>query len=134
MANTRSFDGHQPTPPNLRDPQPTPQGPQRAQAPIRWPHPDRSNLLAVALWAIGLVIALAVPAAIVPPGQKTAHIVPVWTAFSFTVIGAALMIGSTTLRWRRTGDSGLLILGVVPGLTVIIGGIILATTKIFGGA
>jgi hypothetical protein len=43
-----------------------PDGP-RAQAPIRWPHPDRPALALFGVWAFGLVVALLVPALIVPP-------------------------------------------------------------------
>ncbi len=107
---------------------------ERAQAPIRWPHPNRTHLITIALWGLGLLIALLIPATIVPPGQATARPGPVWTAFTITVVGALMMIGATVWAWRRTKDAGVLILGVVPGATVIIGGIILATAKVLGGA
>jgi hypothetical protein len=107
-------------------------GDDRAQPPIRWPHPNRSSVLTIALWAIGLIVALAVPAFIVPPSQKTATVAAVWTSFSFTVVGAVIMIAATAWNFRRTKDSGILILGLVPGVTVIICGVILATVKVLG--
>ena len=104
----------------------------RAQPPIRWPHPNRSGVLTIALWGLGLVIALLIPALIVPPYQKTATATEAWTAFSVTVFGALIMMGVTGWRYRKTRDSGILVLGIVPGVSVIIGGVILATVKVLG--
>lgn len=105
---------------------------ERAQPPIRWPHPNRSSVLTIALWALGLLVALLVPAMIVSPGQKTASVSAAWTAFSFTVLGAAMMITATSWHYLRTKDSGILLLGLVPGGAVILGGVLLATVKILG--
>jgi hypothetical protein len=105
---------------------------ERAQPPIRWPRPNRSSLLTIAFWALGLLVALLIPAMIVPPGQKTASVSAAWTAFSFTVLGAAMMIAATSWHYLRTKDSGILLLGLVPGGSVILGGIMLATVKILG--
>jgi hypothetical protein len=105
---------------------------ERAQPPIRWPHPDRSSVLTIALWALGLLVALLIPALIVPPYQKTATAAAAWTAFSFTVLGALFMIAATSWHYRRSKDSGILILGAVPGAAVIVGGVILATVKVLG--
>ncbi|HYY11391.1 MAG TPA: hypothetical protein VE781_10650 [Kineosporiaceae bacterium] len=59
----------------------------RAQAPIRWPRPDRRTLVLVVVWVIGVVIALAVPAAIVPPNEKHPSAGQTWLAFAFTMGG-----------------------------------------------
>jgi hypothetical protein len=104
----------------------------RAQPPIRWPHPNRSSVLTIALWAIGGIVGLGIPALIVPPWQKTATSAEAWTAFSVTVIGSAIMMASTSWHYRKTKDTGILVLGLVPGATVIICGIILATVKVLG--
>ncbi len=109
-----------------------PAGP-RAQAPIRWPHPDRLTVSAVTTWVLGLLIGLAIPAAIVSPNRKFAPAGRVWTAFSFSVLGAVLMIGAAAVHWRRRGQAESLVLGAVPAVTVLVGGIILATAKIYGG-
>jgi predicted membrane channel-forming protein YqfA (hemolysin III family) len=105
---------------------------ERAQPPIRWPHANRSGVLTIALWGLGLLVALLIPALIVPPYQKTATVTAAWTAFAFTVIGALCMVAATAWHYRRTKDSGILILGLVPGGAVIVGGVILATVKILG--
>lgn len=105
---------------------------ERAQPPIRWPHPNRYGVLTIALWGLGLLVALLIPALIVPPYQETATVGEAWTAFSFTVLGALFMIAATSWRYRRSKDSGILILGLVPGAAVIVGGVILATAKVLG--
>jgi hypothetical protein len=103
-----------------------------AQPPIRWPHFNRTSVLTFALWGIGLIVALLIPASIVSPGQTTATAGAAWAAFSFTVLGAAIMMITTWWRWRKTRDAGILILGIVPGSAVVVGGIILATAKVLG--
>jgi hypothetical protein len=108
-----------------------PQGDLRAQPPIRWPHPNRRSVAFVGLWLVGLCIALLVPASIVGPGEESAPVGDVWTAFSFTVLGAAVMLGAATLLYRRTGDAGAMVLGGVPAVATVAGGIILATTKLY---
>lgn len=105
---------------------------ERAQPPIRWPHPNRSSVLTIALWGLGLLVGLLIPATIVPPTQETATAGEAWTAFSITVLGAVLMVAATAWQSRRTRDASVLILGVVPGSTLIVGGIILATVKVLG--
>lgn len=105
---------------------------ERAQAPIRWPHPDTSDITSILLWLVGVLVALGLPALIVPPGKATAPPGQVWGAFSLTVLGAAIMIGATMLHFRRARDASILVLGLVPGFSVIVGGIILAATKIYG--
>jgi hypothetical protein len=104
----------------------------RAQPPIRWPHPNRYSAFTIALWGLGLIIALLIPASIVPLSQKAASVADVWTAFGFTVLGALIMMGATGWRFRMTKDSGILLLGIVPATSIIIGGVILATVKVLG--
>jgi predicted membrane channel-forming protein YqfA (hemolysin III family) len=118
---------------HLPDSQQTAEQPaERAQPPIRWPHLVRSSVPTIALWALGLLVALLVPAMIVPLSQKTATVSAAWTAFSFTVLGAAMMIAATSWHFLRTRDSGILLLGLVPGVAVVLGGIMLATVKTLG--
>ena len=59
----------------------------RAQAPIRWPRPDKFTLGLIVAWVVGLLIALAVPAAIVPPNEKHPSAGQTWLAFAFTMGG-----------------------------------------------
>jgi uncharacterized membrane protein YcjF (UPF0283 family) len=110
---------------------PTEEG--RAQAPIRWPRPDRFTLGLIAVWVVGLVIALAVPATIVPPTAKHPSTGQTWLAFLFTLIGALIMLTVSVVQYRRKRDASVLTLGGVSAVAVILGGIILVATKLGGG-
>jgi hypothetical protein len=105
----------------------------RAQAPIRWPKADATTIGATAVWVVGLVVALAVPALIVPPGSRGADPTDIWTAFAVSVVGAALVLFSMGFLWKRKGEAGLLILGLVPAFATVSGGIIFATTMLSRG-
>jgi nitrate reductase gamma subunit len=102
----------------------------RAQPPIRWPHPNPFALGMIAIWAVGLLVALALPATIVSPTAKNPPTGDVWLALGCTVLGAAIMIGATSLLWRRVRDGGLFVLGMVPAFVCIAGGAMLAAAKI----
>lgn len=102
----------------------------RAQAPIRWPRPDGTTITTLVLWLSGLVVALVVPAAIVPPGSDSAPTDKIWTAFAVSCVGAVITLGSTVFHLRRKGDSAVLILGLVPAFAAIVGGVIFASTMI----
>ncbi len=108
-------------------------GTPHAQAPIRWPRPERGTVIAIVAWVVGLLIALIVPALIVSPSKTTAPVDQAWTAFGFTALGAVIMFAATISQWRRTGDAASMVLGAVPASTVVVGGIILTTSKIYGG-
>ena len=106
---------------------------ERAQAPIRWPRPDKFTLGLIAAWIVGLVIALAVPAAIVPPTARHPSTGQTWLAFLFTLIGALIMLTVSTLHYRRERDISVVTLASVCAIAVVIGGIILVATKLGGG-
>jgi hypothetical protein len=110
-----------------------PTGDDRAQAPIRWPRPDRGSVVLGAIWVIGLLIALVVPALIVPPSATNPNVGRTWFAFLFTVIGAGIMIGVSLVQFRRKRDGSILTLGTVSAIAVFLGGIILVATKLGGG-
>jgi hypothetical protein len=110
-----------------------PTGDDRAQAPIRWPRPDRGSVVLGAIWVVGLLIALVVPALIVPPSATNPNVGRTWFAFLFTVIGAGIMIGVSLVQFRRKRDGSILTLGTVSAIAVFLGGIILVATKLGGG-
>jgi hypothetical protein len=87
----------------------------------------------VALWAAGLLVALALPAAIVNPTAENPPAGDVRLALGCTVLGSIIMIISAVILQRRTRDSGLLVLGLVPAAVCIAGGAILAASKIGTG-
>lgn len=106
-------------------------GEARAQPPIRWPHPDRFSLALAGLWLVGLIVALFVPAMFVPPNAQDPEPAAVWTAFSFTGVGAALMLVAAGLMWRRSRDPMVLVFGGVPAFACVAGGVVLTATKLF---
>jgi hypothetical protein len=108
-------------------------GHDRAQAPIRWPRPDGPTLVLIAIWVIGLLVALVVPALIVPPNATHPNVGRTWFAFLFTVLGAAIMLGVSLTAFRRTRDGTTLTFGGVAAISVFLGGIILVATKLGGG-
>jgi uncharacterized membrane protein YcjF (UPF0283 family) len=106
---------------------------ERAQAPIRWPHPDRFTLGLIAVWVVGLIIALAVPATIVPPTARHPSTGQTWFAFAFTLLGALIMLAASIVQYRRSRDASVFTFGGVSAIAVIVGGIILVATKLGGG-
>ena len=110
-----------------------PTGENRAQAPIRWPRPDRGSVVLAVIWAIGLLVALVVPALIVPPNASNPDVGRTWFAFLFTVVGAGIMIAVSLAQFRRKRDGAILTLGTVSAIAVFLGGIILVATKLGGG-
>ena len=107
---------------------------ERAQAPIRWPRPDRFTLGLIVAWFVGLIIALAVPATIVPPTAQHPSTGQTWFAFLFTVIGALIMLTVSTLHYRREHEFTVATMATVCAIAVVVGGIILVATKLGGGA
>jgi heme/copper-type cytochrome/quinol oxidase subunit 4 len=105
---------------------------ERAQARLRWPHPDRTSVIIAGVWGLGLVVALLVPAFIVGPGEQTAPASQVWTAFACTVVGAMVMLLSAMAMYRHSGDWADAVWGIVPAASVIVGGVILTATKLSG--
>ena len=105
----------------------------RAQAPIRWSRPEASSVVLGVIYFIGLIIALAVPALIVPPSATHPEVGRTWFAFLFTVIGAGTMLVASLLHFRRKRDGTVLTLATVSAISVFLGGIILVAVKLGGG-
>ena len=105
---------------------------ERAQAPIRWPHPGSHDLSLVGLWAVGIFVALFVPALFVAPTATHPAHARVFLAFGSTIVGSAIMLGAAALLWRRKADASVMLMGAVPAVSCIAGGIILTATKLTG--
>jgi hypothetical protein len=104
----------------------------RAQAPIRWPRLDRRALVLVAVYVVGLLVALVVPATIVPPTARNPSPGQAWLAFAFTMLGASVMLLATVVHYRRKRDAAVLTLGGVSAAALVLGGIILVATMLPG--
>src|SRR5680860_1102342 len=89
--------------------------PERAMPPIRWPHPGRATLALIGVWVLGMLLAVFVPALI---------------AFACTLAGAAVMTGVGWLLHRKYDEPLAWSFGLVPALTVTVGGIIMMATKL----
>lgn len=100
--------------------------------PIRWPHPEPVVLVLLFVWVLALLLAVFVPALIVPPGADGAETSDVWLAFSCTVVGAVIMTVVGLLLYRRTREPIAAAFAVVPSFTVLVGGVIVVATKITG--
>jgi hypothetical protein len=86
----------------------------------------------IGVWVLGLVIALLFPALVVSPGATTAPTGEIIGALALTVSGAGVMMLAAFGLWRRNRDPYMSVLGGVPAIACIAGGIMLAATKLFG--
>lgn len=89
-------------------------------------------MIIAGVWAVGLLLALVVPALIVGPGERTAPEAQVWAAFSCTVAGAVVMLLAALALYRHSHDWADAVWGIVPAFSVIVGGVILTATKLTG--
>lgn len=101
-------------------------------APIRWPRPELHTLLALAVWVVGVLVGVLLPALVVPPSSTTASTGEVWLAFSCTVVGVLVMLAVGAHLYRRFHERGLLVFTVVPSGTVLLGGFMFLGLKLFG--
>ncbi|MFP5347722.1 MAG: hypothetical protein ACLGIA_11940 [Actinomycetes bacterium] len=111
--------------------EPTPGPGDRAVAPVKWPHPGWPTLAMIGIWVVGMFIAVFVPALIVPPTEVGAPGSKVLLAFLATVVGAIVMavVGSILHKWHNAPLAWSF--GLVPAVAVVIGGMIIAMTKLF---
>jgi hypothetical protein len=79
-----------------------------------------------------MLLAVFVPALIVPPAQSVAPTGEVLAAFGCTLVGALIMATVGFLFLRRHDEPVGTAFGVVPAITVTIGGLIMAATKLTG--
>ncbi|HEX8498838.1 MAG TPA: hypothetical protein VF661_16685 [Actinomycetales bacterium] len=94
--------------------------------------PSRNSLVTLGIIVLGYVVSLAAPSLVVSPGQETATVAQVVTAFGLTLLGVAITLGAGMLAFRRDGNYGWLIVTFVPAVAIVGGGAILAGTKVLG--
>lgn len=102
-------------------------------APIRWPHMNGAVLALIGVWLAGVLLALFVPALIVPPTEEDAPTGDVLLAVGCTAAGSLIMIGVGVVFMRRHDEPLLGAFPIVSGVTFLVGGMILAATKLTGG-
>lgn len=105
----------------------------RAQPPLRWPHFDALDFGLILLWAASLVVGLVLPTRLVDPMTSTAPAGHVSLVFLVAAACVVVMVGSTALVARRTKQTGVMLLGAVPGTVVLLFSILITIAKIQNG-
>jgi cell division protein FtsW (lipid II flippase) len=92
--------------------------------------PPASSLVSLVVILAGYVFSLAAPFFVVGPSQKDAPTDKIWLAFALTAIGVAVAIVTSAIEYARTRNWSWLIIGIVPALTLLMCGAILAAAKV----
>ena len=100
-------------------------------SPIRWPRLTGAGIGLVAVWAVGLLVGVLVPALVAPPAGD-ASVGQAVLAFAITLLGVAVMVTAGLLLVRRTGDQGVLLFALLPAAAMLMGGIVLTVTTTTG--
>ena len=96
---------------------------------IGW-HKD--SLVHLVVVGFGYLLGLLGPALVVPPGAATAPRSRIAVAFSITVLGVIIAMVTSSLAYRRRRNWSWLVIGIVPAISLLVGGAILAATKAGG--
>jgi hypothetical protein len=94
------------------------------------PKPPPSSLLSLAIILAAYVLSLAVPFFIVGPAQTDAPTDEIWLAFTCTVVFVLVAIVTSAIEYVRTRNWSWLMIGIVPSLTLLMCGAILAAAKV----
>lgn len=94
------------------------------------PKPPASSLIALVVILAGYVFALVAPVFVVGPAQTDAPTGKIWLAFTLTVVGVLVSIVMSAIEYLRTRNWSWLIIGIVPALTLLLCGAILAAAKV----
>jgi glucose uptake protein GlcU len=94
------------------------------------PKPPPSSLVSLVVILAGYVFSLAAPFFVVGPAQTDAPTDKIWLAFSLTVVGVVVATVTSAVEYLRTRNWSWLIIGIVPGLTLLMCGAILAAAKV----
>ena len=121
MSHTSSTGSPQPLPLRYENP---------ARNRIGW-HTD--SLVHLVIVGLGYLIGLLGPALVVPPGQKGAPDSRILAAFSITVLGVAIAMVAASHAYKARRNWSWLVIGIVPALSLLAGGAILAAVKAGGG-
>jgi hypothetical protein len=80
---------------------PPAEGAERSVPPVRWPHLGAGGALVAALWCVGMVVGLVVPAFIAAPMAKDQPASQIWLALVVTHIGALILLAAGFVARRR---------------------------------
>ncbi|HET8614807.1 MAG TPA: hypothetical protein VFL94_04715 [Actinomycetales bacterium] len=94
------------------------------------PKPPASSLVSLLIILAGYVFSLAAPLFVVGPNQKDAPTDKIWTAFALTVVGVLVSVVMSAIEYVRTKNWSWLMIGIVPTLTLLMCGAILAAAKV----
>jgi hypothetical protein len=94
------------------------------------PKPPASSLVSLVVILAGYVFSLAAPVFVVGPSETDAPTRKIWLAFALTVIGVLVAIVTSSVEYVRTRNWSWLIIGIVPALTLLMCGAILAAAKV----
>jgi hypothetical protein len=94
------------------------------------PKPPASSLVSLVVILAGYAFSLIAPFFVVGPSQDDAPTGRIWLAFSLTAIGVAVAIVTSAVEYVRTRNWSWLIVGIVPALTLLMCGAILAAAKV----
>lgn len=80
---------------------PPAEGAERPVPPVRWPRVRAGAALVVALWCVGMVVGLVVPAFIAAPLQTGQPAGQIWLALVVTHLGALVLLAAGLVARRR---------------------------------
>ena len=94
------------------------------------PKPPASSLVSLVVILAGYVLSMAAPMFVVGPTQDDAPTGKIWIAFTLTVVFVLVAVVTSAIEYLRTRNWSWLIIGIVPALTLLLCGAILAAAKI----
>jgi hypothetical protein len=94
------------------------------------PKPPASSLVSLAVILVAYVLSMAVPFFIVGPTEKDAPTDKIWIAFACTVLFVLVAIVTSAIEYLKTRNWSWLMIGIVPALTLMMCGAILAAAKV----
>ena len=94
------------------------------------PKPPASSLVSLVVILVGYLFSLAAPFFVVGPSEADAPTGKIWLAFTLTVVGVTVAIVTSAIEYVRTRNWSWLIIGIIPALTLLMCGAILAAAKV----
>jgi hypothetical protein len=94
------------------------------------PKPPASSLVSLIVILAGYVFSLVAPVFVVGPNQHDAPTGKIWFAFALTVVGVLVAVVTSAIEYLRTKNWSWLVIGIVPALTLLLCGAILAAAKV----